>query len=92
MPVLHPWHEVFIGEDAPREFQVIVEIPMGSKVKYEVDKATGLLRVDRILYSSMHYPANYGLIPQTFGDDGDPLDALVLMQEVVAPSVPDRSA
>jgi len=81
----HPWHDVEIGEDAPREFQVLVEIPKSSKVKYELDKETGLLKVDRVLYSSVHYPANYGFIPQTLGDDGDPLDVLVLMQEPVYP-------
>jgi len=82
---MHPWHDVTIGELAPREFQAVVEIPKGSKVKYELDKATGLLRVDRVLYSSVVYPANYGFIPQSLGDDHDPLDVLVLMQEPVAP-------
>jgi inorganic pyrophosphatase len=74
-----------VGENAPEEFQALIEIPKGSKVKYELDKDTGMLRVDRILYSSVHYPANYGFIPQTLGDDGDPLDVLVLMQEQVQP-------
>jgi len=82
---MHPWHDVTIGDAAPREFQAVVEIPKGSKVKYELDKATGLLRVDRVLYSSVVYPANYGFIPQSLGDDHDPLDVLVLMQEPVAP-------
>ena len=81
----HPWHDVEIGEDAPAVFQALVEIPKGSKVKYELDKETGLLKVDRVLYSSIHYPANYGFIPRTLGDDGDPLDVLVLMQEPVQP-------
>ena len=81
----HPWHDVPVGDDAPAEFQVLVEIPKGSKVKYELDKDTGMLKVDRILYSSIHYPANYGFIPRTLGDDGDPLDVLVLMQEEVQP-------
>lgn len=81
----HPWHEIPIGAGAPREFQAVVEIPKGSKVKYELDKETGLLRVDRVLYSSVMYPANYGFIPQTLGDDDDPLDVLVLMQEPVVP-------
>lgn len=81
----HPWHDVPIGAAAPREFQALVEIAKGSKVKYELDKETGLIRVDRILYSSVMYPANYGFIPQTLGDDGDPLDVLVLMQEPVVP-------
>jgi inorganic pyrophosphatase len=81
----HAWHDVEIGADAPRQFNAVVEIPKGSKVKYELDKPTGLLRVDRILYSSVSYPANYGFIPQTLGDDKDPLDVLVLMQEQVYP-------
>lgn len=81
----HPWHDVPIGEEAPETFQAVIEIPKGSKVKYELDKETGLLRVDRILYSSVFYPNNYGFIPQTLGDDHDPLDVLVLMQEVVYP-------
>ena len=81
----HPWHDVSPGDEAPEEFNVIVEISKGSKVKYELDKDTGLLLVDRILYSSVIYPANYGFIPQTLGDDEDPLDVLVLMQEPVQP-------
>lgn len=81
----HPWHDVAIGEKAPKEFYAVIEIPKGSKVKYELEKKTGLLKVDRILYSSVSYPANYGFIPQTLGDDKDPLDVLVLMQETVVP-------
>lgn len=81
----HPWHDLDIGKDAPTKFNTVIEIPKGSKVKYELDKATGLLKVDRILYSSVVYPANYGFIPQTLGDDHDPMDVLVLMQEHVAP-------
>jgi inorganic pyrophosphatase len=83
--MVHPWHEVSLGEGAPHEFSAIIEIPKGSKVKYELDKETGLLKVDRVLYSSVIYPANYGFIPRTLGDDGDPLDLLVLMQEPVQP-------
>ena len=64
---------------------VVVEIPAGSKVKYELDKQTGLLRLDRVLYSAVHYPATYGFIPQTYAEDDDPLDVLVLCQEPVAP-------
>ena len=82
---MHPWHDVPIGEKAPKTFQAIIEIPKGSKVKYELDKPTGLLKVDRVLYSSVVYPANYGFIPQTYGDDDDPLDVLVLMQEPTVP-------
>lgn len=82
---MHPWHEVAIGEDAPRYLNAIIEIPKGSKVKYELDKASGLIKVDRVLFSSVHYPANYGFIPQTYCDDHDPLDILVLGQEAVTP-------
>jgi len=81
----HPWHDIEIGDDAPEVVQAVIEIPKGSKVKYELDKDTGLLRVDRILYSSVIYPTNYGFIPRTLGDDDDPLDVLVLMQEPVMP-------
>ncbi len=81
----HPWHDVTPGELLPREFTVIIEIPMGSSVKYELDKPTGLLKMDRMLYSAVYYPANYGFIPQTYAEDDDPLDVLVLCQEPVAP-------
>lgn len=81
----HPWHDVTPGEDLPMEFTAIIEIPMGSNVKYELDKQTGLLKLDRVLYSAVHYPANYGFIPQTLAEDGDALDVLVLCQESVAP-------
>jgi inorganic pyrophosphatase len=81
----HAWHDVIPGEKFPPEFTSIIEIPMGSSVKYELDKETGLMRLDRILYSAVHYPANYGFIPQTLAEDGDPLDVLVLCQEAVAP-------
>jgi len=81
----HPWHDVPVGPDAPDVFQAIIEIPQGGKVKYELDKETGLLRVDRMLYSSVVYPANYGFIPKSYGDDHDPLDVLVLAQEPVDP-------
>jgi inorganic pyrophosphatase len=81
----HPWHDVTPGKDLPAGFTSVIEIPMGSSVKYELDKATGLLRLDRILYSAVFYPANYGFIPQTLAEDDDPLDVLVLCQEPVAP-------
>ena len=83
--MIHPWHDVTPGEHLPHEFNALVEIPMGSSVKYELDKKTGLLRVDRVLYSAVYYPANYGFIPQTYAEDDDPLDVLVLCQEAVAP-------
>jgi inorganic pyrophosphatase len=81
----HAWHDVTPGEHLPSEFTAVIEIPMGSSVKYELDKKTGLLRLDRILYSAVYYPANYGFIPQTLAEDDDPLDVLVLSQEAVAP-------
>lgn len=81
----HPWHDVTPGAKIPAEFLAVIEIPMGSSVKYELDKETGLLRLDRILYSAVYYPANYGFIPQTLAEDDDPLDVLVLCQEPVAP-------
>ncbi|CAL5224621.1 g7337 [Coccomyxa viridis] len=81
----HPWHDLDIGEEAPAMFNAVIEIPRGSKVKYELDKATGMMFVDRILYSSVVYPHNYGFIPQTLCEDNDPLDVLVIMQEPVAP-------
>ena len=83
--MMHAWHDVTPGEHLPTEFTAVIEIPMGSSVKYELDKDTGMLRVDRILYSAVYYPANYGFIPQTLAEDDDPLDVLVLCQEAVAP-------
>ena len=85
--IAHPWHDVPLTGDPAVAFPVYIEIPMGSRVKYELDKQTGLLRVDRVLYSSVHYPANYGFVPQTYCEDQDPLDVLVLCQEAVAPGV-----
>lgn len=81
----HAWHDVAPGERLPEEFMVVIEIPMGSSVKYELDKRTGLLRMDRVLYSAVYYPANYGFIPQTLAEDDDPLDVLVLCQQAVDP-------
>ena len=83
--MLHAWHDVSPGKDVPRDFQAIIEIPLGSNVKYELDKPTGLLKVDRIIHSAVFYPANYGFIPQTYAEDNDPLDVLVLCQEPVQP-------
>ena len=76
--MVNAWHDVSPGNDLPRDFQAVIEIPLGSNVKYELDKATGLLKVDRIIHSAVFYPANYGFIPQTYGDDKDPLDILVI--------------
>jgi len=82
---VHPWHDIPLPEDVADWFPAYIEIPKGSKVKYELDKPTGLLRVSRILYSAVFYPANYGFVPRTYCDDGDPLDVLVLCQEEVVP-------
>jgi len=76
--VLHPWHSVSYGKNAPRIVNAIIEIPQGSRCKYEIDKESGLLKLDRVLYSSFYYPVNYGFIPQTYGGDKDPLDILVI--------------
>ena len=84
---VHPWHDIPIPADPSEHFPVYIEIPKGSKVKYELDKYTGLLEVSRVLYSAVIYPANYGFVPRTFCDDGDPLDVLVLGQEEVVPGV-----
>jgi len=83
--MLHPWHDVTPGEQIPKEFLAIIEIPFGSSVKYELDKQSGMIKLDRILYSAVYYPANYGFIPQTLAEDDDPLDVLVLCQETVVP-------
>jgi inorganic pyrophosphatase len=83
---MHPWHDCYVDSiSVETAFPVIVEVPKGSKNKYELDKETGLLKLDRVLHSAVHYPANYGFIPRTFCDDNDPLDALVLGQEPVHP-------
>ena len=83
---MHAWHDIYVDDQlVNREFPVVIEVPKGDKNKYELDKETGFLRLDRVLYSAVHYPANYGFIPRTFCDDGDPLDALVLGQEPVYP-------
>lgn len=79
------WHDTDISQIDPKDFSAVIEIPKGSKCKYELDKQSGLLRLDRILYTSTHYPANYGFIPRTYADDGDPLDVLVLCSEAIYP-------
>jgi inorganic pyrophosphatase len=81
----HPWHNVDPGNGVPEFVNSIIEIPKGSKGKYELDKVSGLLRLDRVLFSSVHYPANYGFIPQTYCDDHDPLDILVICSIDVVP-------
>ncbi len=82
---MHPWHQVELYSDSPDLVPAIIEVPKGSQIKYELDKKSGLVKVDRVLYSAVHYPANYGFIPQTYCDDNDPLDILVLGQVCVAP-------
>lgn len=82
---MNPWHDFDPKRLSPESFIAIIEIPKGSKKKYELDKQTGLLILDRILYTSTHYPANYGFIPRTYSDDKDPLDVLVLCQESLDP-------
>lgn len=84
---VHPWHDIPLPDDPTGWFPAFIEIPKGSKVKYELDKATGLLKVSRVLYSAVYYPANYGFVPRTYCDDGDPLDVLVLGQEEVVSRV-----
>ncbi|HEY0298268.1 MAG TPA: inorganic diphosphatase [Arachidicoccus sp.] len=83
--VLHPWHSVETGKNAPELVNAVIEIPQGSRLKYEIDKPTGLLKLDRVIYSSFHYPANYGFIAQTYGEDKDPLDILVISSMSIQP-------
>lgn len=83
--VNHPWHGVHYGNKAPATINALIEIPQGSRSKYEVDKTSGLLKLDRVVYSSFHYPVNYGFIPQTLGQDNDPLDILVLCSQSIQP-------
>src|SRR5437667_9931245 len=83
--MIHAWHDVTPGHKLPQEFQAVIEIPSGSSVKYELDKISGLIKLDRVLYSAVFYPANYGFIPQTLAEDDDPLDVLVFCQETVVP-------
>jgi inorganic pyrophosphatase len=77
----HPWHDLSAGPNPPGEVSVVVEIPKGSRNKYELDKASGLFRLDRVLYSAVHYPGDYGFVPRTYYDDDDPLDVLVMVTE-----------
>ena len=83
--VLHPWHGATFGDNAPNVVKAMIEIPQGSRTKYERDKTTGLLKLDRVIHSSFHYPVNYGFIPQTLGLDNDPLDILVLCSQSIQP-------
>ncbi len=81
----NPWHSVSFGENAPKIVNGIIEIPKGNRAKYELDKETGMLKLDRVLFSSVYYPANYGFIPRTYCDDNDPLDILILSQIDIVP-------
>lgn len=83
--MMNPWHEVPVGENTPEIVTAIIEIPKNTRAKYELDKESGMLKLDRVLYSSMYYPANYGFIPQTYCEDHDPLDIVVLSQETLVP-------
>jgi len=87
----HLWHGISTGAKPPSDINVIIEIPSGSKCKYELDKIAGIIRVDRIIASAVYYPGNYGFIPQTFAEDNDPLDALVLSQISFHPGIIVRS-
>ena len=79
------WHDISAERIKPEDFICVIEISKGSKKKYELDKETGFIILDRILHTSTHYPANYGFIPRTYGDDNDPLDVLLLCSEVLEP-------
>ena len=79
------WHDFPAKDITPTDFSAVIEISKGSSCKYELDKETGMLRLDRVLYTATHYPANYGFIPRTYADDGDPLDVLVLCSEPIVP-------
>ena len=79
------WHDIDSSRITRKDFEAVIEISKGSKMKYELDKETGLLKLDRVLHTSTHYPANYGFIPKTFADDNDPLDVLVLCSEQIEP-------
>ncbi len=84
---MHPWHDLTIGENYPKSFNAVIEIPKGTRQKIELDKESGIYKVDRILQTSMVYPANYGFLPRTLSEDGDPLDVLVLGQDPVATGI-----
>ena len=81
----HPWHDIPTGPHPPDVVTAVIEIPTNERNKYELDKANGMFRLDRVLHSAVHYPGDYGFLPRTLGDDGDPLDVLVLGQEPVTP-------
>ena len=83
--MIHPWHDLAPGKHPPDDVTAVVEIPTGSRNKYELDKESGMLRLDRVLYSAVHYPGDYGFIPRTLAEDGDPCDVLVMLNEPTFP-------
>ena len=83
----HPWHDVPVGEKAPNEVNVIIEVPRDGVLKYELDKETGLIKLDRVLYSSVHYPGDYGFVPRTYAPDKDPVDVLIISNFPIFPGV-----
>lgn len=85
--MIHLWHDIPLGKAAPKRVHAVIEIPMGSRCKYELDKQTGIIKVDRIIASAVYYPGNYGFLPQTLGADGDPLDVLVVSQIAFHPGI-----
>ncbi len=83
--IKHPWHEISVGENVPELVNAVIEIPKDCQLKYELDKDTGMLKLDRVLYSAVHYPGDYGFVPQTLWSDGDPLDIIILTGRPVVP-------
>lgn len=83
--MVHPWHNIPAGNDAPEKVHVVVEVPLGSTIKYELDKRHGLIKISHVLYPPVPYPGNYGFIPRSLDEDGDPLDAIVIMRDAVSP-------
>ncbi|MGB0391561.1 MAG: inorganic diphosphatase [Salibacteraceae bacterium] len=83
--MMNPWHDISAGKNAPEVVTGVIEIPKNSRAKYELEKDSGMLILDRVLYSAVYYPSNYGFIPKTYCDDGDPLDILVLSQIEIVP-------
>ena len=83
--MLHPWHDIPIGDEAPHRVNTVVEVPRHSTVKYELDQQFGIMRISHVLYPPVPYPGNYGFIPQTLDEDGDPLDMMVIMRDPVSP-------
>jgi inorganic pyrophosphatase len=83
--MVHPWHNIPLGDNAPEQVNAVIEVPLGSTIKYELDKTLGLVRISHVLYPPVPYPGNYGFLPQTLDKDGDPLDMIVVMRDPVSP-------